>query len=104
MLDAVASMSLIYMKWCMISCGLSMRTIGSRRRSALTPSRARVSSFSFTSSSWRAAGHCSRDTTSGRFPIVVIPGLLERDSWSLGVRPVDHRAVIDRHAETTLYP
>jgi DNA-binding transcriptional MerR regulator len=45
-----------------------MRTIGSRRRSALSWSRARVSSFSFASSSLRAASHSSRDTTSGRFP------------------------------------
>jgi hypothetical protein len=45
--------------------------MGKRRRSALSRSRARVTSFSFTSSSRRAASHSSRDTTSGRFPIVI---------------------------------
>ena len=80
------------MKWCMTSCGrpsnrssrptvpsgpskvygLSIRTIGSRRRSALSRSRARVTAFSFASNSLRAASHSSRDTTSGRFPIAVI--------------------------------
>lgn len=36
--------------------------IGNRRRSALTPSRARVSFFSLTNGSLRAASHSSRDT------------------------------------------
>ena len=87
-LEQPSSQSGPNMKWCITSCGrpsnrssrltvpsgpsnvygLSMRTIGSRRRSALTRSRARVSSFSFASSSLRAASHSSRDTTSGRFP------------------------------------
>src|SRR3954471_20648005 len=52
-----------------------MRTIGSRRRAALTRSRARVSSFSLASSCLRAASHSSRDTTSGRLLIVVISAL-----------------------------
>src|SRR5436190_23426943 len=37
---------------------------GIRRRSAASASRARVSSFSFTRSCWRAASHSFADTTS----------------------------------------
>jgi hypothetical protein len=52
---------------------LSIATIGSRRRAALTSSRSRVSSFSRASSVLRAASHSSRDTTSGRFLIAIAP-------------------------------
>jgi hypothetical protein len=45
--------------------------IGSRRRAALSRSRARVSSFSVASNSRRAANHSSRDTTSGKSFIIV---------------------------------
>src|SRR4029453_11651411 len=38
---------------------------GIRRRSAASASRARVNSFSFTRSCWRAASHCCGDTTFG---------------------------------------
>ena len=58
-----------------------MRTIGNRRRSALTRSRARVSSFSLASSSLRAANHSSRETTSGRFSIVVMPARYPQTQW-----------------------
>ncbi len=61
-----------------------MRTIGNRRRSALTRSRARVSSFSFSSRAMRAASHFSRDTTSGRFSIVVISSLLADHCFATG--------------------
>src|SRR6266702_8532274 len=40
---------------------------GIRRRSAASASRARVSSFSFTSSCWRAASHSCGDTIGGVF-------------------------------------
>src|SRR5215217_1819996 len=46
---------------------LSTASHGIRRRSAASASRARVSSFSFTSSSWRAASHASGDTIGGVF-------------------------------------
>lgn len=43
------------------------RTIGSLRRSAADTSRARVTSFSFTSNSSRATRHWASVTTFGRF-------------------------------------
>jgi hypothetical protein len=51
-----------------------MRTIGNRRRSAFTRSRAWMNAFSCPATPW-AAGYFSRDPTSGRFSIVVIFGL-----------------------------
>src|SRR5206468_1486858 len=44
---------------------LSTATHGIRRRSAASASRARVSSFSFTRSCWRAASHCCGETIGG---------------------------------------
>jgi len=44
---------------------LSISTIGSLRRSALSASRCQENSFSFASSSFRATSHSCRDTTSG---------------------------------------
>src|SRR5262249_53060857 len=49
------------------SYGFSTASHGIRRRSAASASRARVSSFSFTSSFFRAASHSFGDTTFGFF-------------------------------------
>ena len=88
-----ASTSKLHMKWCMTSCGrpsnrssrptfpfgpsntygLSIRTIGSRRRSALTRSRVRVSCFSFASSS------CGRRAT----PRAIRPREVSPSSFSV---------------------
>ena len=46
---------------------VSMATRGIRRRWAARASRARVNSFSFTSSCWRAVSHSSGDTIWGAF-------------------------------------
>src|SRR5215211_5981119 len=69
------------------SIGSSMHAIGSRRRSALTRSRARVASFSFTSRSLRAASHSSGDTTSGRCMPAVISAPVSRTWWRPVARP-----------------
>src|SRR5919109_1440761 len=66
---------------------LLMHTIGSRRRSALTRSRMRVSSFSFPSSSLRAASHSSGDTTSGRCMPALISAPVSRTWWRPVARP-----------------
>src|SRR5690242_10915083 len=52
---------------------LSISTIGRLRRSMLRASRARVSSFSFSISSIRAARHCSREAIWGRVIQVRLP-------------------------------
>src|SRR5947199_1249145 len=48
------------------SYSFSTASHGIRRRSAASASRARVNSFSFTSSCWRAASHFCGDTILGR--------------------------------------
>src|SRR5215203_3797954 len=58
---------------------LSTASHGIRRRSAASASRARVSAFSFTSSSWRAASHACGDTIGG--------GFMADSSHNLGPRP-----------------
>src|SRR5215216_6483138 len=58
---------------------LSTASHGIRRRSAASASRARVSSFSFTSRSWRAASHACGDTIGG--------GFMADSSHNLGPRP-----------------
>src|SRR5215813_13193643 len=57
------------------SYGFSTASHGIRRRSAASASRARVNSFSFTSSCWRAASHSRSDTTFG-VSIVLIFGIM----------------------------
>src|SRR5215813_1595874 len=49
------------------SYGFSTASHGIRRRSAASASRARVNSFSFTRSAWRAASHSFSETTFGLF-------------------------------------
>src|ERR1700722_8629080 len=50
---------------------LSTASQGIRRRAAAMASRARVNSFSLTSSCWRAASHSCDDTTGGVFMFLV---------------------------------
>lgn len=55
------------------SYGVSIATIGSRRRAALTESLSLISSFSRTSSSTRARSHSARETIGGMASAVPIP-------------------------------
>ena len=52
------------------SYAFSTASHGIRRRSAASASRARVSSFSFTSSCWRAASHSGSVTIGGVFMVM----------------------------------
>src|SRR5438552_3642008 len=67
---------------------------GIRRRSAASASRARVNSFSLTSSCWRAASHSCGDTIGGVFMadsyrVVIARGLPWLGCWLLMVLVID---------------
>src|SRR5687767_6776438 len=71
---------------------------GIRRRSAASASRARVCSFSLTSSSSRAVFHSSGETTGGVFTLLLPPSVLVNDvheaapDGPLAIHPLRHLA------------
>src|SRR5918999_2081983 len=71
----------------------STAILGIRRRSAASASRTRVSSFSFTNSSWRAASHSCGETIGGMFIGPLLLHLLV-DELAPQNRPVDPVTVI----------
>src|SRR3954454_6779120 len=54
-----------------------------RRRSAASASRARITSFSLTRSSARAASHSSAVTTGGVFMVGLLSTRVAEDAWDL---------------------
>ena len=69
----VIALAIAFLVVATVAALVSIATIGSRRRAALTESLSLISSFSRTSSSARARSHSARETIAGMASAVPIP-------------------------------